>query len=53
MTTDVRLTSGLTRTIFFIFFNSSQKNKKKIQKMPWHQGDRAGVSCHPGARVPI
>ena len=21
--------------------------------MPWHQGSRAGVTCHPGARVPI
>jgi hypothetical protein len=42
---------------FFPFFfskkiNSHQKNKK-IKKMPWHQGDRAGVPCHPGARVPI
>jgi hypothetical protein len=21
--------------------------------MPWHQGDRVGVPCHPGDRVPI
>ena len=20
--------------------------------MPWYQGDRSGVPCHPGARVP-
>jgi len=32
---------------------SRQKKYKKIKKMPWHQGDRAGVSCHPGVRVPI
>jgi hypothetical protein len=43
---------------FFPFFflkksNSPKKNIKKIKKMPWHQGDRAGVPCHPGVRVPI
>jgi hypothetical protein len=49
MTTDVRLTSGLTRTIFFIFFNSSQKNKKKYKKCP---GTRVtGLGC-PVTLVP-
>jgi hypothetical protein len=43
---------------FFPFFFSknltpAKKNMEKIKKMPWHQGDRAGVPCHPGARVPI
>jgi hypothetical protein len=49
--------------LFFIFSSKKinsrknvltrQKKYKKIKKMPWHQGDRAGVPCHPGARVPI
>ena len=42
---------------FFNFFLKKNwlppKKYKKIKKMPWHQGSRAGVPCHPGARVPI
>jgi len=36
---------------FFSFFLKEKlppKKYKKIKKMPWHQGDRSGVSCHPG-----
>ena len=43
MTTDVRLTSGLTRTVFFIFFYNGSpfflvKNEKKIHFFPKKQG---------------
>jgi len=40
MTTDVRLTSGLTRTVFFIFFMAGvlffgEKNGEKNEKTPF------------------
>jgi hypothetical protein len=35
------------------FFFKKELRQKKEKKMPWDQGERTGVTCHPGTRVTI
>jgi hypothetical protein len=46
------------RKLILPFFFSNQKltpvkKNTKNEKMPWNQGDRDGVTSHPGVRIPI
>jgi hypothetical protein len=38
---------------FFVIIFSKKKFPREKKKNTWHQGDRTGVPCHPGVRVPI
>jgi hypothetical protein len=39
--------------VFFLKKLTPAKKIKKNIKIPSHQGDRSGLTCHPGVRVPI